>query len=343
MPLLLQAVTRARSPPILAAHVVAVAAARERSCFPPWRKVVAGARNAPGLRVPNVARCLAIHAGSVTAGCPAIHARNITVTTAPQPHVVTAGASSSSSTAPPQPPQGSKLKRGLLIFLKGLFVWFPALFFWASLVMGAPLVDLRTDEEIQEEENEVKRLERFFGVEGLSEAEYLTEWTTKEEALSQIVEKVLRSRNFMDTLVQGPPADGHDASLKSQDLVPWSRASRAAPQAVAEAEAVEVSYVLPPPQAEDEDSIDADNGEYLVTGDVYRRWLPRLVLAHRGGGLALLALAFERVARGKDNEERWACTSLQGYLVLASGGEATSEEICDLCGPVPHGVRYMRI
>jgi len=224
-----------------------------------------------------------------------------------------------------------------VVLFKVLLLWVPAAFFWVSLVTGYPFLDTRTDEEIQDDEHEVRRLERFFGVEGLSEAESFAEWTNKEEALSQIVEKVLRSRHFMDMLVQGPHADIDAASPKPTDYSPWPKAKAA--RLSAEAEAVEVSYVMPPPAAEeDDDTLD------VAGGDAQRRWAPRLVLAHRGGGLALLALAFEHVAaRGKDREEHWSCTALQGYLVLAGGGEATCEEICDLHGPVPHGVRYMRI
>jgi len=226
-------------------------------------------------------------------------------------------------------------------------LWVPALFFWIALVGGMPL-DLRTEEEIQEDEYEVKRLERYFDVEGLDEASYLSEWTAKEEALSNMMEKLLRSPRFMDILARGPSESngapevgagfppGDVAALAAS--TPWLHApARKGTAAVAaEAEAVEVSYVLPPPQ---EDAV----GPGSLVGSSRLPWEPRLIVAHRGGGLALVSLAFEHVDRDRNREPRWACTFLKAELIAKGHGESAQELICDLSGPVPHGVRYMRV
>jgi len=227
-----------------------------------------------------------------------------------------------------------------MLLLKGVVFWAPALFFWSSLAWGSPILDFRTDEEVQDDENEVRRLERFFDVEGLSQAEYLSEWTVKEEALSNMVDKLFRSQRFMDALARGPDeaADAEEGS--AGDMLTQRSQSRKSGQFTPDLEAVEVSYVLPPPLLEESPADEAVESSD-ATGP--RPWYPRLVVAHRDGGLALITLGFEYVTKGKDREERWACTTLRADLVATFHGEAASECICDLQGPLPHGVRYMRI
>jgi len=255
-------------------------------------------------------------------------------------HLVAQLRRNATGAAPPPatPATGSRLKRGVVLCLKTLVLWVPALFFWVSVAYGAPLLDLRTEDEIQEDENEVRRLERFFDVEGLPEAEYMAEWTVKEEALSNIVEKLLKSHRFMEMLSRGPDEYTGSEPLDTQQPAPWSQSHKVVSPS-AEAEAVEVSYVLPPPGAAE----DAGLAEVVGGSSGPRPWAPRLVVAHRGGSLALVSLTFEYVVKGKDREERWACTALRGDLVAAPRGVAAFEQICDLRGPVPHGVRYMRI
>jgi len=225
---------------------------------------------------------------------------------------------------------GGKLWFGAVLLFKGVCLWTPALLFWASLAFGTPFLDLRTDEEVQEDENEVQRLERFFDVEGLPEAEYLAEWQAKEEALSQMVDKLLRSQRFLDCMLPGAYSGAGPS-----DAPPRSSASVAS-----EADNVEVSYVLPPPGTVG-DAVLAHGGLSTATGP--RAWYPRLIIAHQEGSLALVSVALEHVARGKDRDERWACTSLRADLISFCDGEPACEPICDLRGPVPHGVRYMRI
>ncbi|CAE8642011.1 unnamed protein product, partial [Polarella glacialis] len=107
------------------------------------------------------------------------------------PHALCRGlryCSAKAAGTPPPPASGASsgaaaplLWRGLKILAKGVFLWLPALVVWFSLASGSSLLDFRTPEEIQEDENEVLRLERYFDVEHLPEAEYLPEWATKEE------------------------------------------------------------------------------------------------------------------------------------------------------------------
>jgi len=218
-------------------------------------------------------------------------------------------------------PSSSVFRRGVVIVLKGIGIWGPALFFWVSLVWGGTFFDYRTQEEIEEDDAEVRRLERFFDVEGLPDDEYLTEWSSKDEALSKMVDKLLRSQRFVDCMTTG-----------SSEALPGSQSSGN------EATSVEVSFVLPPIGivGAGDDAADAGPGP--------RPWYPRLMLAHRLGSIALVSVSFEHVPGKKDREERWACMSLRCDLVALPNGEAaTGESICDLRGPVPHGVRYMRI
>lgn len=249
-----------------------------------------------------------------------------------------------SSSAPP-PPQDNRLRKGLVLLAKSAVIWIPALFFWASMVLG-DLFDLRTDEEINADENEVRRLERFFDVEGLSEAEYMTEWTAKEQALSQIMEKFLRSQKFTAIIARGPDEDvGDDEETEHQPKpAAWSKSSSTATPNVANISA-EVSYVLPPPAEEDEVG-GSDNQPEKVGGHGGAGrsvWGPRLIVAHGDCALALVTLRFEYVVKGKDREERWACTTLRADLIATHNGDSVSEQIFDLHGPVPHGVRYMRL
>lgn len=186
----------------------------------------------------------------------------------------------------------------------------------------------------------MKRLERFFGVEDLPEAQYDAEYTAKEEALVALIDKLLRSQRFLQALAHGAAKDAEDmsSSLDPHSPAAWSLSKTKASLKVSAQndEAFEVSYVIPPSTVPEEDGL-------LHTFDGPRRWHPRLVWSHQDGGMALCLLSFEHVAKGKDREERWACTKLRCDLIASPGGEPTLEEICDLRGPVPHGVRYMRI
>lgn len=259
-----------------------------------------------------------------------------------------------SSQPPPQWPGSGPwtFRRGVVLGLKGVLVWAPAALFWASLVWGANFFDYRTPEEVEEDEAEVQRLERFFDVQGLPEDEYLTEWTAKDEALGKVVEKLLRSQRFLECMLpgaydapQGGAGAGADSEARGSDSAAWQQqagGSGASSSTVAEeADAVEVSYVLPPPGAV-VDGVLGDEGS-LSTGTGPRPWAPRLMVAHRLGSLALISVRFEHVPKAKDREERWACTTLRADLVAFPDGEPACEPICDLRGPVPHGVRYMRI
>lgn len=254
------------------------------------------------------------------------------------------------STAPPPPPsapatvasasQGNRWKKGVILLLKAIGLWLPAALFWASLVQGAPIIDLRTDEEIQDDETEVRRLERFFDVERLPEDQYFEEWTAKEQALSLIVDKLLKSRRFVTSLSRGAGADdvgGPDF----EHQVSWSPSRKAAGGGGPEAGAAghlacaELSYVLPPALAE-------EDMEAYSSGAT-RPWRPRLIVAHQSGAVALILLAFEYVVGGRDQEDRWACTALRADLVAGPDNELAGELLCDLTGPLPHGVRYMKI
>lgn len=236
-----------------------------------------------------------------------------------------------------------------LLCLKGVGLWFPAVLFWSSLALGAPIFDLRSDEEVAQDEHEARRVERFFGVDGIDpEDEYLAEWSSKEEALTAVVDKLFRSQRFAEALILGADTlmasdeDGEEAAgfgtSPGQRVAPKSRRALSSVEADAFASAVEVSYVMPPPP-DDEDS-GAPN-----TGAAHLPWSPRVIIGHRGGALALVTLAFEHVEKGKDRVERWTCTALRADLVASLGGEAVegAECICDLRGPPPHGVRYLRM
>jgi len=193
-----------------------------------------------------------------------------------------------------------------------------------------------------EDENEVQRLERFFSIDGVSEADYVAEWTAKEEALSQIMEKLLKSSRFMSALARGLEEEGEAVPESTQ--ASWSPSRNKTAQAVeAVALEIEVSYVLPPAPGTDDEDGDLSATTGLVIQGGPRLWEPRLVIAHRSGALALLVLALEHVAKGKDRSEKWTCTQLRAELLTGPGGVSMGEPLCDLVGQAPHGVRYMRI
>eukprot|EP00928_Gymnodinium_smaydae_P033609 TRINITY_DN24021_c0_g1_i1.p1 TRINITY_DN24021_c0_g1~~TRINITY_DN24021_c0_g1_i1.p1 ORF type:complete len:247 (-),score=61.09 TRINITY_DN24021_c0_g1_i1:47-748(-) len=209
-------------------------------------------------------------------------------------------------------------------------------------------VDFRTDEEIADDEHEARRIERFFDVDRLPETECMIEWSAKEEALSEVVAKLLKSSRFTEALTRGVEAlleaeEASSSSSASDDLSAASASATHGSSAVGDlAAAVEVSYVLPP--APPADSHDA-TPTVLVDAAVGVRptWAPRLVITHQNGALVLVTLEFERVEKAKDREARWTCTALRSDLVATVGGEPTAEPIGELRGPLPHGVRYMRL
>eukprot|EP00747_Dinoflagellata_sp_TGD_P179442 gnl/TRDRNA2_/TRDRNA2_30239_c0_seq1.p1 gnl/TRDRNA2_/TRDRNA2_30239_c0~~gnl/TRDRNA2_/TRDRNA2_30239_c0_seq1.p1 ORF type:complete len:328 (+),score=72.29 gnl/TRDRNA2_/TRDRNA2_30239_c0_seq1:86-1069(+) len=263
--------------------------------------------------------------------------------------IVLQATTASSSSAPPppagEPPSGAaRARKAVVLLLKATLLWAPAMLFWLSVsgIVG-PILDFRTEEEIQEDENEARRLERFFGVETLPEADYLAEWSAKEEALSQIIAKLLLSQRFMLALSEGivEPEDSTDVRH-----VPSRKMKRKVEEIAKE---VEVSYVLPPPLDDGEQALDGDSGRDLgahaAEDALGGPWQPRLVVAHRGGALALVSLVFEFVeGHGKTGrEERWACTQLRGDLIAGVDGEPTTDAIFYVSGPWPHGIRYMRI
>mmetsp|Transcript_46267 Transcript_46267/g.81387 ORF Transcript_46267/g.81387 Transcript_46267/m.81387 type:complete len:172 (+) Transcript_46267:3-518(+) len=171
----------------------------------------------------------------------------------------------------------------------------------------------------------------------------MAEWAAKGEAISQIVEKLLKSQRFMNVLAHGVGEEDRNAEASQ---VAWSSGRKSTPASVeAQGQFVEVSYVLPPSPALPGESSDlAVAPEHQRLGEAWpRTWWPRLIVAHRSGALALVALALEHVGKGKDREERWTCTQLRVEVVAGPGGEPLVESVCNLIGHVPHGVRYMRI
>lgn len=238
--------------------------------------------------------------------------------------------------------------------LKAVGLYAPAFLVWLSLAYGAPLLDFRTEDEVNEDENEALRLERFFDVEGLGEAEYLAELAAKEEALAQIVDKLLRAPRFSEALARGP-GEGGGSSFDQRDIDGGHAEGRMAAGGASGTQeppeaSVEISYVLPPP--------DGHGGGMGYGAGVYDRgtsslqqglplhqrpWSPRFVVAHREGGLALVALRMEYVEKARDRDAKWTCLALACDLIQGPKGQPGSERICDLRGPAPHGVRYMRI
>ena len=54
-------------------------------------------------------------------------------------------------------------------FLKAGLIYLPAGLFWVLLFWGSPFIELRTEEEVEDEERETRRLERFYEVDDLTE------------------------------------------------------------------------------------------------------------------------------------------------------------------------------
>eukprot|EP00927_Polykrikos_kofoidii_P034080 TRINITY_DN28913_c0_g1_i1.p1 TRINITY_DN28913_c0_g1~~TRINITY_DN28913_c0_g1_i1.p1 ORF type:complete len:352 (+),score=59.81 TRINITY_DN28913_c0_g1_i1:45-1058(+) len=258
--------------------------------------------------------------------------RRFAATASPPPLTVGASSSSSSSSSSESSSGSSRLWRAAMIVCKGLGIWAPALFFWYSVWGGMPF-DLLTGESLEDDYE--ARLERFFDVDRLPEDVYQTEWSSKEQALAKIVEKVLRAPRFADALTLG--LDVLESRLGNEDEGGMARPGRTKlsdAEADELAAAVEISYVLPPPSGEEElDSLSSSP----------RRWLPRVLFAHRGGALAIVTLLMEPLENAKDRDDCWACTSLRGELITARGGESLAEPLCDIKGPLPHGIRYMRL
>lgn len=238
----------------------------------------------------------------------------------------------------------SAVKKFVVILLKTTLLYTPAVIMWLSVLSGVQLLDFRSDEEVAEDENEARRLERFFDVETLSELEYLPEWTTKEQALTKIVEKLLRSQQLVDRLVNGPQQQSqgasssawtdHEAPTSEFELQKSKTQSKEIDAFLDEAlkGSVEVSYVLPPTwEYSDEDSKPG------------RLWEPVIVLKHRSGGIALVHLAFQHVKKRKDREAFWACTELICDVVASPSRDFGAERLCELTGAPPHGVQYMRM
>jgi hypothetical protein len=237
------------------------------------------------------------------------------------------------------------VKRVFIVALKFVGLWMPATIFWSSLVFGVPILDFRTDGEVEEDDMEARRLERFFDVEGLPDNEYMVEWSSKEEALSQIVEKVLRSQRFATALTRWMAEDEADGGIITSTPRPdaWT-SERSLGSDSSTVVSVEVSYVLPPPVdgAWDDSDKEQDSLGRTQAGGGARPWWPRLIVAHSGGAMALLSLSFEHVEHSKDREERWACTALRCQLMASRGGFPAQELVFNMRGPVPHGVRYQR-
>lgn len=232
----------------------------------------------------------------------------------------------------------------IVIVARGVVLYMPALLFWSTLVAGTPMLDLRTDEEVAEDEHEARRLELFFDVEGLSQDVYLDEWASKEEALQKVLTQLLKSRRFADVLENGVDAlDADDANTENVRSRAASGASLPAARLQDFSSSVDVTYVLSPYK----------DGDAPNKG-IQRRWSPRLLIAHRSGTLALLTLTLELVDRpkgkqsedeekGKEELDMWVCTALRTDLIATKGGEPTAEFISEARGPPPHGIRYMRI
>lgn len=248
------------------------------------------------------------------------------------------GGDSSSSTA--SAAKSPIWKRVLGAAVKGVLLWFPATLFWLQLVVGVPTFDFRTDEEVLNEEQELQRLERFFDVHLLPEDESIIEWQAKEEALNQVVEKLLKSQRFMDMLEKGfedatGAPDGSQASWSSSKKV-------SAKELDARSQTIAVSYILKPAPAEADEDTDAD-APLEHSSSALAPWTPRVMVQHRSGALALVILGLEHVEKAKDREERWTCTHLRVELIAGPDGDSYGEPLCDLSGHSPHGVRYLRI
>lgn len=226
------------------------------------------------------------------------------------------GAGGSEGTTQSEQPE-NMVKKVAVLALKGLCIWAPAVVFWIALAMEGNMLELRTPEEIEDDDAEARRLERFYDVEQLPNDQYIGVWTAKDEALGKILEKLVRSQRFLNCMATGSSEEPDRAATAT------------------EAGHLEISYVMPP----------AVGVEALTSQSAAgpRPWQARLVIANHMGALCLVNVCFQHVAGSKDRDERWACTHLRGDLISNSRGEPMCEMICDLSGPVPHGVQYVRI
>lgn len=209
------------------------------------------------------------------------------------------------------------VKKAAVLALKSLFIWSPAVLFWIALAMEGNILELRTPEEIEDDDAEAKRLERFYDVEQLPNDQYLVEWSVKDEALGKILDKLVRSQRFLNCVATGSSEEPDRAAT------------------AIEAGHLEISYVMPPAVGVDALTSHSAAGP--------RPWQARMVIANHMGALVLVNVCLQHVAGRKDRDERWACTHLRADLISNSRGEPMCEMICDLSGPVPHGVQYMRI
>ncbi|CAE7628235.1 unnamed protein product [Symbiodinium sp. CCMP2456] len=196
-------------------------------------------------------------------------------------------------------------------------------------VSGVTL-DFRTPEEAKLEEQEAQRVERFFDVDHLPEDDYLREWSCKEQALTGILEKLMRSRTVQDAL---SPAFAR-SEMSQGHFIPGASAA----EGENNEDALEFSYVVPPSEVPRLNSLELD-----LASEGYRPWNARLILAHSSGSLALVTTTFQHVPPAKGRGELWTCTALRAELIATQGGAVASDPICELQGPLPHGVRYMRL
>jgi len=215
--------------------------------------------------------------------------------------------------------------------LKLVGLWVPAFAFWLIVVVARPAIDLRTDEEVQDEEEQMLRLERFFAVEALPDAEYWAEWQAKNDALAAIIDKILRSPKISEALELGPCGEAEDPEWEGEENETDAKQSPPSGKKTTSEDKVEVSFVLPPPAG--------DEGVRGGGGP----WCPKLAIAHQSGTIALVALVFEHVAADRNREERLACTQLCCDVILDHEDGLVCERLCDIRGPPPHGIRYMRI
>jgi len=253
-----------------------------------------------------------------------------------QPVARDTGGDSSSSTASAS--QSPIWKRALGVVVKGVLLWVPATLFWVQMVAGGPFFDLRTEEEALNEEEELQRLERFFDVHLLPEEECIQEWKAKEEAINQVVEKLLKSQRFMEMLERGFEAETGAADISQASY--GSSKKLSAQEVESRSQTIAVSYILKPAPASEVDE-DTDTPPPMAHSSA--PWTPRLVVQHRSGAIASVILGLEHVQKAKDREERWTCTHLRVELIVGPGGDSFGEPLCDLHGQVPHGIRYLRI
>eukprot|EP00439_Symbiodinium_sp_Y106_P036197 s361_g4.t1 len=233
------------------------------------------------------------------------------------------GASRWNTTAPPasEGPAGesagnaSLLRRGAVFGLRLIFLYVPAATAWLGLVSGVTL-DFRTPEEAKLEEQEAQRVERFFDVDHLPEDDYLREWSCKEQALTGILEKLMRSKTVQDAL-----SPALDRSEMGQGHFIPSGASPA--EGDNNEDALEFSYVVPPSEVPRLNSLELD-----LASEGYRPWNARLILAHSSGSLALVTTTFQHVPPAKGRGELWTCTALRAELIATQGGADAGLKPC---------------